>query len=325
MNWRQLPAIEELLTIPDRPSVVTVGNFDGVHLGHQHLLSTVANKAELLGIGSLAVTFNPHPIEILRPQDPFNRIVTPEMKIKLIRYHGIDRVATIKFDQEFATLSPIEFLEILSNTTTPQALIVGEGFKFGHQRSGDGETIISYGKKHGFEGIVIDRLANADGIISSSSIRKYVRNGNIIAANLALGRRFVLQGVVGEGVARGRELGYPTANLQIEATQLIPGDGIYAAYASDPTTPDDVFETMVYIGASPTFEDGKRQVEAHLLDYTGDLYTHHLNLEFVEFIRQDMKFDNAEDLVARIARDEEQTRDVLRQTSSELGCGELST
>ncbi|MEZ4572382.1 MAG: riboflavin kinase [Thermomicrobiales bacterium] len=222
--------IDRFASVGNAPSVVTIGNFDGVHLGHQYLLDQVTRRARELDVRPLIVTFEPHPVSVLRPDQPMPRISLPSHKMIAFRKSGISDVVVVPFDQEFASLTAEEFLDLVKTYTNPQEIIVGEGFRFGKARQGDGDYIKDYASRNGFSATVINRLESEDSIVSSSRIREALSSGNVERAESLLGRRFRLRGVVERGFARGRELGYPTANLMVVGELLVPDSGIYAGY-----------------------------------------------------------------------------------------------
>ncbi len=293
------------------PHVVTIGNFDGVHRGHQYLIGQVVREARQRGVRSLAITFEPHPASILRPDHSPERLATADEKLALLRATGLDSVVVLEFSREFASLDPDTFLNLVLSTVQPVEVFVGEGFRFGHGRAGDGETIRRFGQQHGFDTTVITRLRDGDQMISSSNIRAALKAGDVDSAADWLGRRYRLLGTVEHGAARGRDLGYPTANLTVDPLVCIPGDGIYAALAHLPDGQMTARQALVYIGTRPTFDNGDRLVEANILDFNGDLYTRALEVEFVAFIRGDQTFDSAEELSEQMALDERQAREIL--------------
>lgn len=315
----QVPAgaIASLERVARVPHVMTIGNFDGVHLGHQYLIQRVIDDARARRQRSLVVTFEPHPTSVLRPDVPVQRMTTPERKLEILKATGIDDVAVVPFDRDFAALMPDEFLALLVQTVQPFAVFVGSGFQFGRGRAGDGSTIEAFGREHGFETTVVQRLQDGDVTISSSSIRKALQHGNIARANASLGRRYRLSGTVEHGAARGRELGFPTANLLIPTDICIPADGIYAGYAHVSDRALGARAAMIYIGSRPTFDNGDRQVEVNILDFHGDLYTLELEIEFVAWIRGDSAFDSAEALAAQMHDDEATSRAVLASSHPE--------
>lgn len=291
--------------------MVTIGNFDGVHRGHQYLLGQVTSIARDRGVPSLAVTFEPHPIAVLRPDKAPPRISTPESKVVELRKHGIDEIAVIPFDREFASLSPETFLSVLTEWASPVAILVGEDFRFGRMRSGDFQTIVDYGKQHGFSTHGVVPLTDEAGVVSSTRIRTALLSGDVDTAADLLGRRYTLSGLVEHGMARGRDLGYPTANLNIPGGLCIPGDGIYAGFAHLDDRHNGPRQAMIYIGTSPTFGDGNRRVEVNILDYRGDLYSSTLGIEFVAFVRGDRAFEDPEQLAEQMGKDEEASRSIL--------------
>lgn len=317
MTERAIAAVDALSQLPDVPRVVTIGNFDGVHRGHQHLLSQARTRARELGVVSLVMTFEPHPTALLRPDRAPRRIGTPADKVARLHAHGIDEVVVLSFDHNFAALSPEQFLKLVIEYARPRAVYVGAGFRFGKMRAGDTEMIARFGHEHGFECHVVEPRTDDEGVISSSRVRDALSNGEMSVANALLGRRFRLSGSVEHGMARGRDLGYPTANLMISDSYCIPLDGIYAGYVRFDGSVDCVHEALVYIGTSPTFGDRDRLVEVNILDYHGDLYGHILEIEFVQCVRGDQVFDSAEALMKQMADDERRSRDVLAGTTPE--------
>jgi riboflavin kinase/FMN adenylyltransferase len=245
------------------------------------------------------------------------RIALPSLKLQAIRRCGIEDIVVVPFDQEFASLTADEFLDLISAYVNPVEVIVGEGFRFGRGRTGNGEYIRAYAGNNGFSASVIKRLEDAEDIVSSSRVRAALGIGDVATAAALLGRRFRLRGVVERGFARGRELGYPTANLMVVGELLVPGNGIYSAYIHIRNGREDPRKGLIYIGSSPTFEPRERTVEAHILDFDGDLYARNIEIEFVSHIRGDEKFDSAAELVEEIRRDEAQAREILRACGPE--------
>ncbi|CAN5334521.1 bifunctional riboflavin kinase/FAD synthetase [soil metagenome] len=297
--------------------VVTIGNFDGIHRGHQHLLSRVTARAKELNVPSLVVTFEPHPATILRPEHAPPRIATPEEKFKRLHAAGIDEVVAIPFDRAFAALSPEEFLTLVADNVCPTDVYVGAGFRFGKMRAGDIGTIQQFGNQHGFDCHTVEPLSDEDGVISSSRLRASLLAGNVAAASKLLGRRYRLAGEVEHGMARGKDLGYPTANLNVPDGLCVPQDGIYAGYGHFDSQSNAAHEALIYIGTSPTFGDRPRLVEVNILDFRGDLYGRGLEIEFVELIRGDQTFDTTEALITQMAQDETKARQVLSDTAPE--------
>lgn len=309
--------IERFKAVGDAPSVVTIGNFDGVHRGHQYLLGLVVERARELGVRPLVITFEPHPVSVLRPDNPQARIALPTTKLRKIAECGIQDVVVIPFDLEFASLGPDEFLDLVRDYVHPREIIVGDGFRFGKGRAGDGDFIKQYAQANDFTAQIIERIADEDGTVSSSRIRAALNAGDVSLASELLGRRFRLSGVVERGFARGRELGYPTANLMVVGELIVPASGIYAAYVHIDESDAPAHAALVYIGTSPTFEPRDRTVEAHILDFDDDLYARNIEIEFVKYLRGDEKFESVEALLDQIRRDEAQARVILARCAPE--------
>jgi riboflavin kinase/FMN adenylyltransferase len=304
-------AIDALQSGEQGPHVVTIGNFDGVHRGHQYLLSRVTADARGRAQRSLVITFEPHPTAVLRPDIQFERLTTPARKRALIKATGVDDIVVVPFDHAFSNVSAEAFLDLLVETVAPSAVYVGSGFRFGHGRQGDGETIRSHGARHGYDTTVVQRLEDDGVTVSSSTIREALKRGDVARAARSLGRRYLLSGTVEHGAARGRALGFPTANLLIEPGICIPSDGIYAGFAHVASLDGGPRQAMVYVGTRPTFDGGARVVEVNILDFAGDLYTRELEVEFLDFVRGDQAFESAEALASQMQRDEEVTRSLL--------------
>lgn len=307
------------------PHSVTIGNFDGVHRGHQYLIRSVIDDAEARGTRSLVITFEPHPTSVLRPDTPFQRLTTAELKQALILSLGVDDVAVVPFTRDLAALAPDDFLTLVNDAAHPSSVYVGEGFRFGRGRSGDGETIRSFGERHGFETTVLSRLRDDDEMISSSNIRAALQTGDLQKANRWLGRHYRFGGIVEHGAARGRELGFPTANLLMASDVCVPADGIYAAYAHLSEGLVAPRHAMVYIGSRPTFDNGNRVVEVNILDFSGDLYTQSLDIELVGYVRADQKFDSPESLARQMHQDEVDARATLARATPDSDVQALGT
>lgn len=309
--------IDRFESTGDSPSVVTIGNFDGVHRGHQYLLNLVVERARELGVRPLVVTFEPHPVSVLRPDRPMPRVTLPSQKLKAFRECGIDDVVVVPFDQEFAAVTAEGFLELVLTYTRPLEIIVGEDFRFGKGREGDGAYISDFAARHGFSASIIKRVEREDVVVSSSLVREAISEGDVNRTEELLGRRFRLYGVVERGFARGRELGYPTANLMVVGELIVPASGIYAGYVHIRNGVQPPRQGLIYIGTSPTFEPRHRTVEAHILDFDADLYARGIEIEFVARLRGDEKFDSVEALLDQIRQDERQAREIFRNCAPE--------
>ncbi len=295
---------------PPGPHAVTIGNFDGVHRGHQALLARTVAAARERGARSLVVTFEPLPLYVLRPEAAPKRLTTNQERIAALAAYGIDDIVVLRFDRALAELSAHEFVACLVEGAHPVEVVVGEDFAFGHNRAGTPDLLRELGERYGFAVTVVGRVADPDGEISSTRIRRMLAEGSVADAARLLGRPFALSGVVVHGARRGRLLGYPTANLALPPEHAVPADGIYAAKAAIGDS-SALWPAMVYVGTRPTFDDPARIVEVNLLDFAGDLYGARLTVLFVEQIRGDRRFDSAEALIEQMRRDEAETRRVL--------------
>ncbi|MEP7194639.1 MAG: bifunctional riboflavin kinase/FAD synthetase [Actinomycetota bacterium] len=311
----------DLIQIPQGygPSVVTLGNFDGVHRGHRAVLSTVVERARADGAHAVAVTFDPHPVAVLHPERAPQIITSPEQRLDLLATTGLDAVLVMEFTREFAQLTPERFVvDVFVKALGASVVVVGEDTRFGVRNSGDVSTLRQLGVEHGFEVLILDDIGDG-GRWSSSRVRGLVAEGDVAAAAEILGRPHQVSGEVVHGDHRGRELGYPTANLSQESAGLIPADGVYVGRLIRPKLPDrDVDRSLpaaISIGTNPTFAGTERRVEAHVLDRLDlDLYGETVVFEFIERLRPTLRFDSIEDLILQIAADVERAREVLSST-----------
>ncbi len=307
------PIVHDLQSLSDTRHVLTIGSFDGVHRGHQYLLSRVVNEARGRGIASLVVTFDPLPAEVLRPDKAPTRISTTEERTREILNSGIDRVALLTFDQALASRTADDFLDDIRLHARPEVIVVGNDFAFGHKRQGTPEFLQQRAHSDGFELQVIERHNPTSVEWSSSFVRRQlIDDGNVTRAAEALGRYPGLSGRVRDGDHRGRELGYPTANLAVPDRLTVPADGIYAAMvAVHDSEPGTSRPALVYVGTRPTFGGTERIVEVFLLNFRGDLYDRTISLHFVDRIRGDRRFDTVEELVEQMKRDEAAGREIF--------------
>ena len=279
-------------------SIVVIGNFDGVHKGHQQIL----NRAkEIAGDEKIvALTFDPHPVSIFAPERTPTLLTILSDKIELLKIHNADQVAVIKFTKEFAAMAPEEFVnKVLVEQLKATTVIVGQNFTYGFKAGGNVQSLAQHTE---FETIVLDLQSNAEEVISSTRIRTAITNGDVESAREMLTRPHRLDGIVVHGEKRGREIGYPTANLGNIEGQTIPADGVYAGWL---TVGIDRWPAAISIGSNPTFEGVRgRQVEAYALDQVGlDLYTKPATIEFGWRLRDTLKFDGLEPLLQQMAKD----------------------
>jgi len=288
---------------------VTIGSFDGVHLGHRRLLSEFVAEAREANAPAVVITFYPHPAEVLgKVHEPFY-LSTPEEKAALIANLGVDVMVTHPFNQEVARLSAEEFMERVHRHLGLQRLWVGYDFALGRNREGNITRLRQIGARMGYTLVVFPPYEVDGGVVSSSRIRRALGAGDVEKAARMLGRLYTVPGEVVHGDGRGRGLGFPTANLAVWEKRMVPASGVYAAFAR---VGNEVHPAVVNIGVRPTFEErAAPRVEAHLIGYKGDLYGEKLVLEFVKRLRAERKFPSAEALRSQIERDVAQAQEIL--------------
>ncbi|WP_446219094.1 bifunctional riboflavin kinase/FAD synthetase [Micromonospora sp. IBHARD004] len=292
-------------------SVVTIGVFDGVHKGHQATIGHAVARARELGVKSVVVTFDPHPAEVVRPGSHPAVLTEPARKAELIEALGVDVLCVVPFTPDFSRLSAEEFVhDILVEHLHAALVVVGANFRFGHRAAGDVALLERLGRTFGFGVEDAPLIAEAGTVFSSTYIRSCVDAGDVVAAAGALGRPHRVEGVVVRGDQRGRELGYPTANLLCHRYAAIPADGVYAARLVRRGQREPL-AAAVSIGTNPTFSGRERRVEAYALDFSGDLYGERLALDFVAHLREQRTYAAIGPLVAQIAEDVERTRRAL--------------
>ncbi|HZO07858.1 MAG TPA: bifunctional riboflavin kinase/FAD synthetase, partial [Myxococcota bacterium] len=283
--------------------------FDGVHRGHQALVAAAVARAHETGGAAVVLTFDPHPARVLRPEAAPSALSTLAQKEELVMALGIDRLVALAFDAQLAALSPAAFVrEVLASMLGARHVVVGESFRFGHERQGDARTLEALGGQEGFDVQVVPPVLHAGRPISSSRVRAALAAGDVREAALLLGRPYALDGRVVRGDGRGRTLGIPTANLRSE-DQLLPARGVYASRALVPS--GEWRTAVVNIGERPTFGGTQLVVEAHLLDFAGDLYDARVRLSFHARLRGEERFPSAQALVERIQADVRAARELL--------------
>jgi riboflavin kinase/FMN adenylyltransferase len=299
--------------------VVTIGVFDGVHRGHADIIGKAVALARERGVPSVLMTFVPHPSEVVRPGTHPPVLTTIVRRAELVEELGVDVFCALPFTLDFSRMPPDEFVhEALVARLHASAVVVGANFRFGHKAAGDIALLEQLGSRWGFTAHGIPLLADDGTTLSATYVRSCVQAGDVLAAAAALGRPHRVDGVVERGDQRGRELGYPTANLRTEQWAAVPADGVYAGrvFRLDEwgrTRPGGPLGgAAISVGTNPTFEVRQRRVEAYLLDFHGDLYGEALGVEFLERLRGQERYDSAEHLVAQMDRDVEATRTLLR-------------
>lgn len=304
---RRLP----LLVPPPGGSVVTIGNFDGVHLGHREIFRRVVGEARSRQATAAVITFEPHPLRLLAPDKAPPRINTPMEKVRLIRASCIDLLLILPFTRKLAALSAADFVrDILVGRLAVRHLVIGYDYAFGRNRQGDAAFLAAAAKYHGFTLEVLEPLRAGEDVYSSTSIRQALLRGDVNGVVGVLGRHFTLDGHVVSGAGRGRQLGFPTANLET-AKELLPREGVYAVRVRYGRR---MYDAVVNLGCRPTFSGAETTLEIHLLDFSGDLYGAHLRLYFVERLRDERSFPSTEALRAAICDDIARAREILAET-----------
>ncbi|MBO6057769.1 MAG: bifunctional riboflavin kinase/FAD synthetase [Bacteroidales bacterium] len=294
-------------------AVVTIGTFDGVHRGHQEILRNMVNRAKEIGGESVVVTFYPHPRQVLSHDSGIRFISTQEEKIAHLEALGIDNLIIIKFTKEFAAIPSEDFIkDYLVKNIQPAVLIIGYDHHFGKGRTGDFEMLYELGSQYHFKVEKIQEQDVDNVAVSSTKIRHYLENGDIKHANMLLGYEYSYTGKVVHGQQVGHKMGYPTANIEVaEEFQLIEKQGVYATFAE---IGGRSYPAMTYIGKRPTMEDNRPQsIETHIISFDGTLYDKEIKIRFVDFVRDDKKFDNFEALKRQIGIDEQQIINILNK------------
>lgn len=297
---------------PPGGSVVTIGAYDGVHRGHQAVIALVRQRAAELGAQAVLITFDRHPATVVRPESAPKTLIDLDQKLELLETTGIDATVVVRFDEQRAVEEPEEFVaQLLVRGLGVRAVVVGADFHFGHHRRGNVELLRRLGATAGFEVEPVELLARTDGVdepISSTAIRRALAGGEVDVAARLLGRPFEARGPVVQGDQRGRLLGFPTANVLVHPSICLPADGVYAGvYVRDDGTQHPC---AINLGRRPTFYEHADHslLEAHLLDFEGDLYGERAKVQFVAFLRSERKFAGVDALVAQLKQDVEAAR-----------------
>ncbi len=307
------PALPPGLPRDGRKTVVTIGTFDGVHLGHWAVLSEIRRRAEAVGGRSVLVTFHPHPLRIVRPEWAPPMLTTPLEKKEILAESGLDYAVFLAFTPMLASYTPRRFVEeILVERVNVGELVVGYDHHFGKGRAGNVETLKVLGAELGFEVDVVGPVGSDGDAISSTKIRNALLEGDVETARIGLGRPYSLRGLVVRGDQRGRTLGFPTANLEVrgggEGGKLIPPPGIYAVRG---TVRSGTFDGALHIGPRPTFRGSPPTIELHLLGFEEDIYGEEVRVDFVKYLREVRPFETSQALVEQMKEDVQQARDAL--------------
>lgn len=294
--------------IPPRETILTIGVFDGVHLGHHHLLRHLLLRAQQENLLSGVVTFDRHPQTILSPQTWLSWLTTLEDRTTLLRKFGVELIVVLPFTREIAQISAGNFVQLLKQYLKMRRLVIGPDFALGKEREGNVSRLQALGQEIGFSVEVVSPVVLDGVVISSTAIREALAYGDMKRVEKLVGRPFSFTGEVVPGAGRGRALGFPTANLEAKPEQALPRDGIYATISQ---INQELFPSVTNIGIRPTFGGGKHIVEVYLLDYEGELYGEKLRIDFIDRLRDEKRFESAEQLKAQIRRDVEQARLIL--------------
>ena len=292
--------------------IVTLGNFDGVHLGHQKIIRRVIEKARELGGISVVYTFHPHPMKVLHPDRPLPLITTEEQKIAIIEKLGVDMIICAPFDREFSEIRAVEFVdEILVRGVGAKAVYVGFNYAFGKNREGNTDYLEKVGPRKGFKVEIVEPVILDNEPVSSSRIRRSIKEGRVDLASRMLDRPFNIEGKVIEGHRRGKQLGYPTANVILNG-DLLPAPGVYVVRVRVPGE-DKPLGGMANLGTNPTFGDVGLSFETHIFDFHADIYGKKMRVDFLARLRNEVRFSSVEALVDQLKEDEEASREFLQK------------
>jgi riboflavin kinase/FMN adenylyltransferase len=305
-----MQTITDLTQRTPTPAVLTIGSFDGVHLGHQKLISCVVESARQKGVAAVALTFEPSPREVLRPDQPLAYLTRLPEKLACLAEAGLDETVVVPFTKELSQVQAPDFIAWLRQYLPFVELWEGAGFALGHGRTGNTDVLAQLGTEMGYI-LQIAPLVEMEGeAVSSTRIRQAVMSGDMESATALMGRYPMVPGTVVHGSKRGREMGYPTANLATTAYQALPPDGVYASWCTRHAT-GEVLPSVTSIGTRPTFEDDARLVEVHILDYDAELYGEVLTAHFVKYLRGQLKFEGMDPLIVQMGKDTDDAREVL--------------
>ena len=304
---------EELARLrPEKDTLLTIGVFDGVHLGHKYLLSQLTEQARGQNLLSGVITFNQHPQEALSPQTKLPFLTNLAQRTKLIKNEGVEAIITLSFTAELAQLSARQFANLLKKYLRMRGLVLGADFALGKDREGDADTLRRLGEDMDFTVTVILPIMVNGEVVSSTAIKNALANGDMKKVLQLIGRPFSLNGRVIKGTGRGTDLGFPTANLDIDPRQALPTDGVYATWSH---IDNQIYQSMTNIGKQLTFGGGQRTIEVYILDYHDNLYGHELTIDLMERLRGEKQFGTAEELKKQISEDIKQGRAILTSQS----------
>ena len=293
------------------PSVATIGFFDGVHLGHRHLINQVKMAASLNGWCSSIITFPVHPRQVIQSNYQPSLLSSPEEKVELLGTTGIDNCILLPFTRELSQLTARDFMQLLYDNYKVRMLVIGYDHRFGHNRAETFEDYCRYGRELGIHIMQATAYTQEQDKVSSSAIRRALLSGEISTATKYLGYNYFMQGTIVSGYQVGRKIGFPTANLQVDfSNKLIPAIGVYAVRVS---VNGQNYKGMLNIGHRPTINNGTDlSIEVHILDFEGDIYNQPMRIEFVDFLRPEAKFQSVDELILQIQKDKEETLKVFQ-------------
>jgi len=293
--------------------LLTIGVFDGVHLGHKYLISRLKEDARQQNLLSGVVTFRQHPQQVLSPRTKLPFLTDLTEKTDLLKNEGVETIIVLSFTHELAQLRARQFLSLIKKYLRMRGLVIGPDFVLGRNREGNADTLRIIGRDMNFNVTVIPPIMINGEVVSSTAIRKALADGDMKKVHNLVGRPFSLHGRVIPGAGRGADLGFPTANLNVDPKQALPADGIYATrvYISS-----QAYQSMTNIGKRPTFSGSKRLVEVYILDYQGNLYNHELKIDFVQRLRDEKRFDTVDELKRQVTEDVKQGRAILAETET---------
>ncbi len=294
---------------PPQGAVISIGSFDGVHIGHQAVLTHVVERARAMDVAAVAMTFDPHPVKLLRPADAPRLLTTLEQRLALIAQTGIETALVVPFTHRLARMSAADFVrDVLVDRLAVREVYIGDNFRFGADRGGDVGLLTSMGAELGFEAAAAPIVEAEGGVVSSTRVRQAVADGRVEEAVALLGRSVYIDGLVLEGKRLGRTLGFPTLNIEVE-NELHPSNGVYVTAVHIPSF-TRTFPAVTNIGVRPTvYQNSLTTIESHLLDFTADVYQEQVRLFFLERVREERRFESTLDLMAQIRRDVGQARD----------------
>jgi len=306
---------EELAGLtPQKGMLLTIGVFDGVHIGHKYLLSELVEQARLKDLISGVVTFKQHPQRLLKPQSSLPFLTNLPQKIKLLKDEGVEAIITLSFTLELAQTGTHQFVSLLQKYLRMRGLVLGPDFALGRNKEGNVAVLRALGQSMNFSLTVVPEITINGEVVSSTAIRNTLSRGNMGKVHDMLGRYFSLEGRVISGTGRGVELGFPTANLDIDPERALPADGIYATWTY---IENQRYQSVTNIGKRPTFGESEQTVEVYILNFQGNLYRHELKIDIIKRLRREQRFDTIEELKKQIEEDIKQARAILNHSNRE--------